>query len=135
VTRSAILPQPSNSLRPFSTCHASRLMPPATVSIPSIACVLKSAAWCTAFDCVSPHTYTTSVITLNAPAENNLRRETLINSNISKCYKNVLHWLRDHTVEVKIIVTSCARNVLRSECPVKFLLSLDNTHHAEVREA
>jgi len=89
----------------------------------------------TAFDCVSPHTYTINVITMNVPAENNLRRESLINSNISKCYKNVLQWLKDNTVGVKVIIGSCARNVLRSECPVKFLLSLDNTHHAEVWEA
>jgi hypothetical protein len=72
---------------------------------------------------------------MNVPAENNLRRESLINSNISKCYKNVLHWLKDHTVGVKIITASCVRNVLRSECPVKFLLSLDNTHNAKVQKA
>jgi len=74
-------------------------------------------------------------MTLNVPAENNLKRESSINSNISKCYKNVLHGLKDHTVGVKIINASCARNVLKSECPVKFMLSLDNTHHAEVWEA
>jgi len=34
-----------------------------------------------------------------------------------------------HTVCGKIIISSCARNVLRSECSVQFLLSLDNTHH------
>jgi hypothetical protein len=72
---------------------------------------------------------------MNVPAENNLRRESLIKSNISKCYKNVLHWLKDNTVGVKVIIASCARNVLRSECPVKFPLSLDTTHHADVWEA
>jgi ribosomal protein S25 len=86
-------------------------MPAATISIPLSACVLKPPVWRTEF--VTTHTLK-SAIALKVSAENNLIRESLTEGIISKCYKNVIHWLKGHTLGVKLIVTSCAGNVLRS---------------------
>jgi hypothetical protein len=63
---------------------------------------------------LSPHTLKNAAAR-KLPAENNLRREALSKGSISKCYKNVFHWLKGHALGVKIIVTSCARNVMRSD--------------------
>ena len=64
---------------------------------------------------------------MQVSAENNLQILSLNTGNISKCYRTVLHWLKDYNLRVKVIVEMCTRSVLRC---VKFQLLLDNTHHA-----
>jgi len=91
------------------------LMSVPTVSIPLSACVLKSPVWRTEF--VTTHTHPPKRKMLfhrKLSAQNNVRRESLTKGNISKHYKNVIHLLKGHNLEVKLIVTSCARNVLKS---------------------
>ena len=93
-----------------------------TIFIAFSACVLKFPVWHIAF--VSPppppphththkHTHTHTHNAMQVSADNNFQRESLTKCNISKSYKNVLHWLKDHTLGVKIMVTKCARIVVR----------------------
>jgi hypothetical protein len=87
------------------------LMSDPTISIPFSASVLKFPVWGTAF--VTPLHSSIPLSTMQVSAENNLQRESLNTGSISKCYKNVLHWLKDYTLWVKIIVEMFARSVLR----------------------
>jgi len=59
-------------------------MPQATITISLIACALKAPAWRTAFYCVSQQIYKDSIIRMIVQAVNNLRRQSLIISNITK---------------------------------------------------
>jgi hypothetical protein len=77
---------------------------------------------------LSPQTQTKIFIAPKVSAENNLRRESLTKGNVSKCYKNVIHWLKDHTSGVKIIVEAVPGMCL--DLPCKVSISLDKTHHA-----
>ena len=110
VMRNVIFPPPFQQPSVTFQMPSFQIYPTATISYFFSACTLKYSACRTMFVCHHKHTHTHSMIsvtTLKVSAEKNWVRETSIKkNNISKCYKNVLHWLKDHTVGVKIIISS-----------------------------